>query len=164
MKKLFKKRNLSQTDIFHEYSNLEKKNEQKLFAKLICSIKDNTYNSKNIKLKHNQINNYHESKSMNNRNIKINNLKSNINLSKEYNNFCGSFLYPDYNFATGKKVLKYLKTNGVEKTIFKQLEYISLKNEDKSFILFSDVDIYFNNLSFQHQYFHNNFSIYSFLF
>ena len=127
MRKLFKKRNLSQTDIFHEYSNLEKKNEQKLFAKIICSIKDNTYNSKNIRLKHNQINNYHGSKSMNNRNIKINNLKSNINLSKEYNNFCGSFLYPDYNFATGKKVLKYLKTNGVEKTIFKHFLKKNLK-------------------------------------
>ena len=36
----------------------------------------------------------------------------------------------------------------VDLHIFKQLEYISLKNEDKSFILFSDVDKYFNNLSF----------------
>ena len=112
-KKLLKKRNLSQTEIVPDFLNFIKKEEEVLLYKLISSIKSDKISSKNLR------DNYHKSKSMNNKSIKINNLKSCINLSKENKNFCGSFLYPDYKFVSGKKILKDLKSNGAEKTISK---------------------------------------------
>ena len=48
-----------------------------------------------------------------------NNLEININLSKEYKNFGGTFLLPDYNFASGNQILKDLQKKGVEKTLNK---------------------------------------------
>jgi hypothetical protein len=79
---------------------------------------------------------------MNNRNIKINNLKSNINLSKEYNNFCGSFLYPDYEYVPGKRILNELKSIGVERTVNK---YFSKKNKKVDFIKNSNTYSIMNN-------------------
>ena len=118
--KIFRKRNLSQPSILPDFFNLAKNDEEKLFYKLVSTIKDNKRKPNNIRLR-NIINknNYNKSNTINNKTLIKKNLESNINLSKEYNNFCGSFLYPDYSFATGKKILKDLKSNGLEKTINK---------------------------------------------
>ena len=116
------KRNLSQTQILPDFFNLEKNDEDRFLNKLIYFIKENKNNSKNFRQRNNKnnINNHYKSNTINYKNIIKKSLESNINLSKEYNNFCGSFLYPDYySFAPGKKILKDLKSNGVEKTIFK---------------------------------------------
>lgn len=109
------KRNLSQPDILPDFSNIILNDEEKLFYKLISSIKKKKNNfSKNIEIYYNKSNKINHHKSL----IKKN-LESNINLSKEYKNFCGSFLYPDYTFAAGKKILKDLKLIGPEKTVCK---------------------------------------------
>ena len=76
----------------------------------------NTNNKNNVK-----------SKTINHKQIIQKKLKSNINLSNEYTNYCGSFLYPDYEYVPGKTILNELKSNGAERTINK---YFS-KNKSK---------------------------------
>ena len=116
--KIFRKRNLSQPQILPDFYNLAKNDEERLFYKLISSIKDSKRKPNNVRLR-NIINNNCKSNTINNKTLIKRHLESNINLSKEYNNFCGSFLFPDYNFASGKKILRDLKSNGAEKTINK---------------------------------------------
>ena len=119
--KFFRTRNLSQPQILPDFFNLEKNDELRLFQKLIYSIKENRNSIKNIgKRSSRNVNNNYKSNTINHKQTIKHNLESNINLSKEYNNFCGSFLKPDYySFAPGKKILKDLKSNGVEKTLRK---------------------------------------------
>ena len=135
--KFFRKRNLSQPQILQDFFNLEKNDEFRLFQKLINSIKENRINKKNIEKRSSRnVNNYYKSNTINHKQTIKHNLESNINLSKQYNNFCGSFLNPDYySFAPGKKILKDLKSNGVEKTIYKhffkkipKVNYIKIAN------------------------------------
>ena len=64
-------------------------------------------------------------------------LESSINLTK--NNFCGSFLVPDYVFVSGAEILKELKTKGVERTVIRHFSkdipkanYLKNKNNFKS--------------------------------
>ena len=116
--KIFRKRNLSQPQILPDFYNLAKNDEERLFYKLISSIKDSKRKPNNVRLR-NIINNNCKSNTINNKTLIKRHLESNINLSKEYNNFCGSFLFPDYSFASGKKILRDLKSNGAEKTINK---------------------------------------------
>ena len=116
--KIFRKRNLSQPEILPDFYNLAKNDEERFFYKLISSIKDNKRKPNNVRLR-NIINNDYKSNTINNKTLIKKHLESNINLSKEYNNFCGSFLFPDYSFASGKKILRDLKSNGVEKTLNK---------------------------------------------
>ena len=116
--KIIRKRNLSQPEILPDFYNLAKNDEERFFYKLISSIKDNKRKPNNVRLR-NIINNDYKSNTINNKTLIKKHLESNINLSKEYNNFCGSFLFPDYSFASGKKILRDLKSIGVEKTINK---------------------------------------------
>ena len=119
--KYFRTRNLSQPQILPDFFNLEKNDEFLLFQKLIYSIKENRNSIKKIEKRSSRnVNNYYKSNTINHKQKIKHNLESNINLSKQYNNFCGSFLKPDYySFAPGKKILKDLKSNGVEKTLRK---------------------------------------------
>ena len=119
--KIIRKKNLSQPEILSDFFNLAKNDEERLFYKLVSSIKCIKRKPNNIRLRNtiNNNNNYYKSNTINNKTLIKKSLESNINLSKEYNNFCGSFLFPDYTFASGKKILKDLKSNGVEKTINK---------------------------------------------
>ena len=124
---IIRKKNLSQKEILPDFFNLRKNNEKHLLSKLRSSIKQDKNKSKNIRLRNtinDNINNYYKSKTLNQKEVIKKKLKSNINLSKEYNNFCRSFLYPDYNFVSGKKILNALKSNGAEKTVNKYFSKI----------------------------------------
>ena len=83
---------------FKNSKNFEKK------KKLKSMLTSNLINYKNAKI--------HNKK----RNIKKS-LESSINLAK--NNFCGSFLVPDYAFVSGANILNELKTKGAERAVKK---------------------------------------------
>ena len=120
--KLFRKRTLSQPGVLPAFFNLEQNDEDKLFHNLISAIKQNKNKTKNIRLrngKENKSNNFNKSRTINTKILIKKKLESNINLSKDYHNFGGSFLFPDYSFIPGKKVLKDLKSTGVERAINK---------------------------------------------
>ena len=122
---LNRKRNFSQStlDILYLNENLE----DRLISKLLKNLKENKSKLCNLKIRNKiNINNdttYHKSKTLNNKCVIKKNLESCINLSKEYNNFCGNFLFPDYQYAAGKKILKELKSNGPDKTVQKHFSH-----------------------------------------
>ena len=122
MKNNLKKKNFSNDEYLSDSINIEQNEEQRLLSRLISSLKETKDNYKNRRNRtNNSVNNYRKSnkfnKTVNYKSLIKKGLESNINLSKGYNNFCGSFLFPDYNYISASKILKDLKTKGAEKAI-----------------------------------------------
>lgn len=120
-----RRRTSSQSSYLADSLCLEVNEEEKLLSKLIHSLKENNKASQKNKNYIANRNNYRKSnkvhihKTVNHKSIIKSNLDSKINLSKGYNNFCGSFLCPDYEFVSASDILKDLKSKGAEKAITK---------------------------------------------
>jgi len=120
-----KRRTSSQSSYLADSLCLEVNEEEKLLSKLIHSLKENNKASQKHKNYIANRNNYRKSnkihihKTVNHKSLIKSNLDSKINLSKGYNNFCGSFLLPDYEFVSASDILKDLKSKGAEKAITK---------------------------------------------
>ena len=107
-----------------DYSNYSYQLKQQKLGNYFHNMFANLKNSKNLEKKK-KLKSMLTSNIVNYKNAKINNKKSNIkknlessiNLSK--NNFCGSFLVPDYVFVTGAEILGDLKTKGAERTVIR---------------------------------------------
>ena len=98
------------------------------FHNLFSSLMDSKKFNKREKIKSmltSNIVNYKNSKVKYKTNIIKKSLESSINLSK--NNFCGSFLSPDYIHISGATILKELKSKGPEKTVVKHFSKDFLK-------------------------------------
>lgn len=122
---LARRRTSSQSSYLADSLCLEVNEEEKLLSKLIHSLKENNKASLKNKNYIANRNNYRKSnkihyhKKVNRKSLIKSNLDSKINLSKGYTNFCGSFLFPDYEFVSASDILKDLKTKGAEKAITK---------------------------------------------
>lgn len=122
---IVRRRTTSQSSYLADSLCLEVNEEEKLLSKLIHSLKENNKASQKNKNYIANRNNYRKSnkihihKTVNHKSLIRSNLDSKINLSKGYNNFCGSFLFPDYEFVSASELLKDLKTKGAEKAITK---------------------------------------------
>ena len=122
---ILRRRTSSQSSYLADSLCLEVNEEEKLLSKLIHSLKENNKasqkNKKYIADKNNyrKSNKIHMNKTVNRKSLIKSNLDSKINLSKGYTNFCGSFLFPDYEFVSASDILKDLKTKGAKKVITK---------------------------------------------
>ena len=122
---LARRRTSSQSSYLADSLCLEVNEEEKLLSKLIHSLKENNKASQKNKKYIADRNNYRKSnkihmhKTVNQKSLIKSNLDSKINLSKGYTNFCGSFLFPDYEFVSASDILKDLKTKGAKKVITK---------------------------------------------
>ena len=144
----FRKRSLSQKEFLPIYNDLRINEEKEFITKLINTLRENKNKMKIVKTRNtfsnnnnNNINDY-KSQIINPKQVIQKKLKSNINLSNEYSNFCGSFLYPDYEYVPGKRILNELKSIGVERTVNK---YFSKKNKKVDFIKNSNTYSIMNN-------------------
>lgn len=107
------------------YDYLHQPKRQKLetyFHNMFLSLK----NSKNLNRKQkiksiltSNIINYKNSKLQHKTTTIKKNMESSINLNISKNNFCGTFLSPDYIYISGARILKELKSKGPEKTVIK---------------------------------------------
>ena len=122
---LARRRTSNQSSYLADSLCLEVNEEEKLLSKLIHCLKENNKasqkNKKYIVDKNNyrKSNKIHMHKTVNQKSLIKSNLDSKINLSKGYTNFCGSFLFPDYEFVSASDILKDLKTKGAKKVITK---------------------------------------------
>jgi hypothetical protein len=122
---LLRRRTSNQSSYLADSLCLEVNEEEKLLSKLIHCLKENNKasqkNKKYIadKNHYRKSNKIHMHKTVNQKSLIKSNLDSKINLSKGYTNFCGSFLFPDYEFVSASDILKDLKTKGAEKAIIK---------------------------------------------
>lgn len=112
-----KKRKSSENNFSKNSIELVYQKQEKMFYNMFSSIKNDKFERKK-KLKSMftpNIINFRNFKIQNRKyNIKKN-LESSINYSK--NNYCGSFLAPDYSYVSGTKILYDLKSKGPEKTV-----------------------------------------------
>ena len=127
-----------------DYSNYSYQLKQQKLGNYFHNMFANIKNSKNLEKKKklksmltSNIVNFKNSKIHNKKSNIKKNLESSINLSK--NNFCGSFLVPDYVFVTGAEILGDLKTKGAQRTIVRHFSkdipkanFIKNKNNLKS--------------------------------
>ena len=107
---------------FTNYSNQTKdKRFDYYFNNMFSSLKNSKNHAKKKKIKSlftSNLINYNKNSKIQNKKICIKkSLESSINLSK--NNFCGSFLSPDYIFVSGAQILNELKSKGAEKTVIR---------------------------------------------
>ena len=122
---LLRRRTSNQSSYLADSLCLEVNEEEKLLSKLIHCLKENNKasqkNKKYIadKNHYRKSNKIHMHKTVNQKSLIKSNLDSKINLSKGYTNFCGSFLFPDYEFVSASDILKDLKTKGAKKVITK---------------------------------------------
>ena len=122
---ILRRRTSNQSSYLSDSLCLEVNEEEKLLSKLIHCLKENNKasqkNKKYIadKNHYRKSNKIHMHKTVNQKSLIKSNLDSKINLSKGYTNFCGSFLFPDYEFVSASDILKDLKTKGAKKVITK---------------------------------------------
>ena len=105
-----KKRKSSENNFSKNSIELVYQKQEKMFYNMFSSIKNDKFERKK-KLKSMFTPNIINFRKYN---IKKN-LESSINYSK--NNYCGSFLAPDYSYVSGTKILYDLKSKGPEKTV-----------------------------------------------
>ena len=112
-----KKRNSSENNKSNYSYQLKQQCQENFIYNMFSSIKiDKLEKKKKLKsLLTSNIIHYKNSKVQNKKSNIKKNLESSINYSK--NNFCGSFLVPDYTYVTGTKILSDLKSKGAEKTV-----------------------------------------------
>ena len=116
-----KSRKSNKNDFSSFSYQIKEKRHHNYFHNMFNSIS----NSKNLEKKKilksmltsNLVNYNKNSKIHNKKSIIKKNLESSINLSK--NNFCASFLVPDYVFVSGAEILNELKSKGAERTVIK---------------------------------------------
>lgn len=107
------------------YDYLYQSKQQKLenyFHNMFLSLKNSKNHNRKQKIKSmltSNIINYKNSKVQHKASTIKKNLESSINLNISKNNFCGTFLSPDYIYVSGATILKELKSKGPEKTVIK---------------------------------------------
>lgn len=116
-----KTRKLEEKKFFNDSYQTREKKLENYFHNMFTCFKNTKNSEKKKQLKSmlisNIINYKKNTKTHNKKSIIKKSMESSINLSK--NNFCGSFLVPDYIFVSGAQILKELKSKGAEKTITK---------------------------------------------
>jgi len=115
-----KKRKTSEKDSFDKTYESNQKTLDKYLLNMYSTIKNFKSNNRRKKIKSMltpNIINYKITKIQHNKSDIKKNLESSINLSK--NNFCGSFLVPDYFQVSGATILNDLRKNGPEIVVSK---------------------------------------------
>ena len=135
-----KNRKSSEKDYSNDSYDFKEQKFQNYFRNMLSSLKNMKNFEKKKKIKSlftSDLNNYKKANAHHKKSIIKKNLESSINLSK--NNFCGSFLFPDYVFVSGAEILKELKSKGPERTIRKHFSkdvpkanFLKNKNHFKS--------------------------------
>ena len=135
-----KNRKSSEKDYSNDSYDFKEQKFQNYFRNMLSSLKNMKNFEKKKKIKSlftSDLNNYKKANAHHKKSNIKKNLESSINLSK--NNFCGSFLFPDYVFVSGAEILKELKSKGPERTIRKHFSkdvpkanFLKNKNHFKS--------------------------------
>lgn len=135
-----KNRKSSEKDYSNDSYDFKEQKFQNYFRNMLSSLKNMKNFEKKKKIKSlftSDLNNYKKANAHHKKSNIRKNLESSINLSK--NNFCGSFLFPDYVFVSGAEILKELKSKGPERTIRKHFSkdvpkanFLKNKNHFKS--------------------------------
>ena len=135
-----KNRKSSEKDYSNDSYDFKEQKFQNYFRNMLSSLKNMKNFEKKKKIKSlftSDLNNYKKANAHHKKSNIKKNLESSINLSK--NNFCGSFLFPDYVFVSGADILKELKSKGPERTIRKHFSkdvpkanFLKNKNHFKS--------------------------------
>ena len=135
-----KNRKSSEKDYSNDSYDFKEQKFQNYFRNMLSSSKNMKNVEKKNKIKSlftSDLNNYKKANAHHKKSNIKKNLESSINLSK--NNFCGSFLFPDYVFVSGAEILKELKSKGPERTIRKHFSkdvpkanFLKNKNHFKS--------------------------------
>jgi len=135
-----KNRKSSEKDYYNDSYDFKEQKFQNYFRNMLSSLKNMKNFEKKKKIKSlftSDLNNYKKANAHHKKSNIKKNLESSINLSK--NNFCGSFLFPDYVFVSGAEILKELKSKGPERTIRKHFSkdvpkanFLKNKNHFKS--------------------------------
>ena len=135
-----KNRKSSEKDYSNDSYDFKEQKFQNYFHNMLSSLKNMKNFEKKKKIKSlftSDLNNYKKANAHHKKSNIKKNLESSINLSK--NNFCGSFLFPDYVFVSGAEILKELKSKGPERTIRKHFSkdvpkanFLKNKNHFKS--------------------------------
>ena len=135
-----KNRKSSEKDYSNDSYDFKEQKFQNYFRDMLSSLKNMKNFEKKKKIKSlftSDLNNYKKANAHHKKSNIKKNLESSINLSK--NNFCGSFLFPDYVFVSGAEILKELKSKGPERTIRKHFSkdvpkanFLKNKNHFKS--------------------------------
>ena len=136
-----KNRKSTEKDYSNESSDLKEQRFQNYFHNMFSSFKNFKNFEKKKKIKSSftsELINYKNANGHQKKSYIKKNLESSINLSK--NNFCGSFLFPDYVFISGATILSELKSKGAERTIKKHFSkdipranFLKNKNHFKSY-------------------------------
>ena len=120
--KSFRNSNSNKNFISNKISNLKQKSDN-LFSKYSSLIKENKRKSNDLilrkKVRYNSRNDYHRINFIDDKKNIKHILESNINLSENYKNFCGSFLYPSYHSRTKSRIINDLKSFGAKRTVNK---------------------------------------------
>ena len=135
-----KNRKSTEKDYCNDSSDLKEQRFQNYFHNMFFSFKNFKNFEKKKKIKSSftsDLINYKNANGHQKKSYIKKNLESSINLSK--NNFCGSFLFPDYVFISGATILSELKSKGAERTIKKHFSkdipranFLKNKNHFKS--------------------------------
>ena len=135
-----KNRKSSEKDYSNDSYDFKEQKFQNYFRNMLSSLKNMKNFEKKKKIKSlftSDLNNYKKANAHHKKSNIKKNLESSINLSK--NNFCGSFLFPDYVFISGATILSELKSKGAERTIKKHFSkdipranFLKNKNHFKS--------------------------------